>query len=99
MANPAHITHFGLPGIGRIPFGMHTCHLYNNRDQLVAALVPYFVAGLRGNERCLWITAPPLPASEAISALRDKMFEKLEAAVDRCENVANIIESVIIKHT
>jgi len=25
--------------------------------------------------------------------------EKLEAAVDRCENVANIIESVIIKHT
>jgi predicted phosphate transport protein (TIGR00153 family) len=27
------------------------------------------------------------------------IYEKLEAAVDRCENVANIIESVIIKHT
>jgi uncharacterized protein Yka (UPF0111/DUF47 family) len=26
------------------------------------------------------------------------IYEKLEAAVDRCENVANIIESVIIKH-
>ena len=28
-----------------------------------------------------------------------EIYEKLEAAVDRCENVANIIESVIIKHT
>lgn len=27
------------------------------------------------------------------------IYEKLEAAVDRCERVANIIESVIIKHT
>jgi len=27
-----------------------------------------------------------------------EVYEKLEAAVDRCENVANIIESVIIKH-
>jgi predicted phosphate transport protein (TIGR00153 family) len=26
------------------------------------------------------------------------IYEKLEAAIDRCENVANIIESVIIKH-
>lgn len=28
-----------------------------------------------------------------------EIYEKLEATVDRCENVANIIESVIIKHT
>ena len=28
-----------------------------------------------------------------------EVYEKLEAAVDRCENVANIIESVLIKHT
>jgi len=28
-----------------------------------------------------------------------EIYEKLEAAVDRCENVANIIESVIIKHS
>jgi len=27
------------------------------------------------------------------------LYEKLEAAIDRCENVANIIESVIIKHS
>lgn len=63
-------THFGLPGIGRIPFGIHTCHFYSNREQLVSALVPYFVAGLRGNELCLWVTAPPLPVGEAVEALR-----------------------------
>ena len=28
-----------------------------------------------------------------------EIYEKLEAAVDRCENVANIIESVMIKHS
>ena len=39
-------------------------------------------------------------AHDAITVVKWKeVYEKLEAAVDRCENVANIIESVIIKHT
>ena len=70
MENLSHITRFGLPGIDRIPFGTHACHVYRNCDELVAALVPYFVAGLRGNERCLWVTAPPLMARQAYQALR-----------------------------
>jgi hypothetical protein len=68
--NAGHFTSCGLPGIDVVPFGMHACHFYETRDQLVAALVPYFVAGLRGNERCLWITASPLPARDAMQALR-----------------------------
>lgn len=37
---------------------------------------------------------------DPLNVLRWKeVYEKLEAAVDRCENVANIIESVVIKHT
>lgn len=37
---------------------------------------------------------------DALTVVKWKeVYEKLEAAVDRCENVANIIESVIIKHT
>jgi hypothetical protein len=64
------ITHCGLPGINRVPFGMHACHFYRDRAELAAALVPYFVAGLRGHERCLWVTAPPLPAADALAALR-----------------------------
>ena len=70
MGNLSHITHFGLRGIDRIPFGSHACQFYGNRDELVGALVPYFVAGLRGNERCIWVAAPPLPAREAYRALR-----------------------------
>jgi hypothetical protein len=70
MAKLPLFTHCGLPGIDLIPFGMHACHFYSDRDQLVSALVSYFVAGLRGKERCLWITAPPLPAREAVQALR-----------------------------
>jgi len=49
---------------------MHACLFYSDPDQLVAALVPYFVVGLRANERCLWVIAPPLRAREAVQALR-----------------------------
>jgi hypothetical protein len=52
MANLPHITRFGLPGIDRVPFGMHACHSYSNRDQLVVAVAPYSVAG-----RCVQIAA------------------------------------------
>lgn len=39
-------------------------------------------------------------ASDPLIVIKWKdIYEKLEAAIDRCENVANIIESVIIKHT
>jgi hypothetical protein len=41
MANLSHITRCGLPGIEWVP-----C-----TDQLVAALVPYAIAGLQDNER------------------------------------------------
>lgn len=76
LANRSHITHFGLPGIDRIPFGMHACHLYKTRDELIRALVPYFLTGLSGKERCLWVTAPPLPAREAYQALRTHGVEE-----------------------
>jgi hypothetical protein len=49
---------------------MHVCHLYRNRDQLVEALVPYFVVGLRGHERGFWRTGPPVPWRVACQALR-----------------------------
>src|SRR5215813_13660768 len=70
VATLSHMTCCGLPGIDGVPFGTHACHFYKNRDELIAALVPYFVAGLSANERCLWITAAPLPAREALDELR-----------------------------
>lgn len=70
VSKEPHFTRCGLQGIDGVPYGMHACHFYRNRDELIAATVPYFVAGLRSNERCLWVTAPPLPASEAVRTLR-----------------------------
>jgi hypothetical protein len=70
MSFAAHLTECGLPGIKGIPYGVHMCHFYQSREDLAAALVPYFAAGLRNNERCIWITAEPLDAAGAKLELR-----------------------------
>ena len=64
------LTNCGLQGIDRIPYGIHMCHFYRDREDLVDALVPFFIAGLNNNERCIWITAEPLDASGARLALQ-----------------------------
>lgn len=70
--NPlAHITECGLPGVTTIPYGVHMCHFYETRADLAAALVPYFVAGLKKQERCIWVTAAPLDAAAAATELRN----------------------------
>ena len=70
-----HLTDCGLPGVKDIPYGVHMCHFYRDKDELAAALVPYFAAGLRANERCIWITAAPLPAHDAKAALAASAFD------------------------
>jgi len=70
MSRP-NLTDCGLPGIRQVPYGVHMCHFYSTREELAAALVPYFVAGLRANERCIWICAEPLPAAQARAKLVD----------------------------
>jgi hypothetical protein len=60
MANLSHIARFGLPGIDPAPFGMNACYFYSNRNQLVTALAPYLIRGLRGSERCLRVTGTSL---------------------------------------
>jgi hypothetical protein len=69
MSAPAHITDCGLTGIKAIPYGLHMCHFYEKREELAATLVPYFVAGLQKNERCIWITAEPLDVRAAEAEL------------------------------
>jgi hypothetical protein len=76
------ITECGLPGIKRIPYGLHACHFYPGRQELLEALVPYFLAGLRAGERCIWIAAPPLPAEEARRELR-AAWPAADAAIAR----------------
>jgi two-component system, sensor histidine kinase PdtaS len=69
MNGHAHITDCGLTGIKAIPYGLHMCHFYEKREELSATLVPYLVAGLQKNERCIWITAEPLDARAAEAEL------------------------------
>jgi hypothetical protein len=70
-----------MTGIGgAVPYGTHLCHFYETRDELAAALVTYFTAGLRGGERCIWITAAPLGADEAEAELRNAGLD-VDAAV------------------
>lgn len=76
-----YVTECGIPGIGEIPFGIHMCHFYPQRQHLIDGLVPYFKAGLSNNERCLWITAPPLPADEAKAELQ-KAVPGLQALLE-----------------
>jgi len=70
-----HITDCGLPGIRDIPYGVHMCHFYDGREELAAVLVPYFAAGLRNNERCIWITADPLDEAQARLELQKAGFD------------------------
>lgn len=58
-------TSSGIPGIGKVPWGTHLCHFYRTREDLIESIVPFFIAGLKNNEQCMWGTAAPLYADEA----------------------------------
>ncbi|MGD9075576.1 MAG: PAS domain S-box protein [Desulfobacteraceae bacterium] len=59
----------GLDMMGHVPLGTHICHFYQTKKDLVDILVPYFKAGLEGNQLCIWITSEPLPVREAKAVL------------------------------
>ena len=60
----------GLPVLGEIPWGTHLCQFYERPEDLLETLVPYFKAGLEGNEVCVWVTDHELSVGAAAGALR-----------------------------
>ena len=60
----------GINVIANVPWGTHICHFYSIKEDLVDILVPYFKAGLKNNELCLWVTSEPLLTYEAILSLK-----------------------------
>ena len=74
------LTKYGIPGIDKVPFGIHVCHFYRTGEDLIDALVPYFAAGLGNNESCVWVT--PFSNDEARSALRGTL-SGVDALVDK----------------
>ncbi len=60
----------GLQAMASLAWGSHIGQFFRSADDLCDVLVPYFLAGLQNNERCLWVTAAPLDAEAARAALR-----------------------------
>lgn len=61
----------GIDIVGEVPWGTHFCQFYQSQQDLIETLIPYFAAGLRSNESCVWITSEPLGTDQALKALRD----------------------------
>jgi len=59
----------GIEIIGQVPWGTHFCQFYQDEGDLIDILVPYFKAGLEGNEFCMWVTSEPLRVEQAKAAL------------------------------
>jgi hypothetical protein len=64
----------GIDIIGDVPWGARICLFYQNTEELIDILVPYFKAGLKNNEACLWITSESLDKEAAEKALRRTLF-------------------------
>lgn len=45
----------GIPQLGEIPWGSHICHFYKNDDDIFKISIPFIAAGLKDNERCIWV--------------------------------------------
>lgn len=52
-----------------LPWGSHVCQFYNQKEDLLEMLVPYFKQGLERNEACAWMLGE-LGVEEAKAALR-----------------------------
>jgi hypothetical protein len=75
------VTECGIPGIASVPVGVHMCHFYPARQELVDCLVPYFKTGLQNEECCIWIAADPLPANAAKAELAN-VEPRLDEMID-----------------
>jgi PAS domain S-box-containing protein len=60
----------GIGILGNVPWGSHFCLFYETGEDLIDILVPYFKAGLKNNELCVWVTSEPLNEKKAKDALR-----------------------------
>src|SRR6188474_2068532 len=75
-----YITESGIPDVGKIPWGTHFCQLYSGKADLVQSLVPYFIAGLRNNEQCIWITSESYDAHEVTADFK-RLASEFETAI------------------
>jgi hypothetical protein len=65
----------GIEAVGEIPWGAHFCQFYGSQADLTETLVPYFEAGLRAGESCLWAAGDKLAAQKAEALMTDAVPE------------------------
>jgi hypothetical protein len=63
----------GIGAVGDAPWGSHMCQFYETKEDLLRLLVPYFKAGLKNNEFCLWVTSEPVTREDAWEAMAKAM--------------------------
>ncbi len=68
--------------IVNLPWGSHSCNFYKARTDLLDILTPYFKAGLRDHEFCLWVTSKPLAVKDAVRAMR-KAVPKFDSYLEK----------------
>ena len=73
----------GIDAVGPLPWGTHFCQFYEERQDLLDTLVPYFAAGLGNDEACMWVTSDPLSVEGVTSALRDRVPDLDDRLADR----------------
>lgn len=59
----------GIALVGELPWGTHFCQFYRTQKDMIDIVVPYFRAGLEGNELCVWVTSDFLTTEDALDAL------------------------------
>lgn len=64
-----------IAAVGPLPWGTHFCQFYETKHDLVETLVPYFAAGIKANEACLWVTSEPLEAEESAELMTEALPE------------------------
>jgi PAS domain S-box-containing protein len=63
----------GIGTVGDIPWGTHFCYFYENKEDLLDVLIPYFKTGLEQKEFCVWGVFDPLDEQEARDAVERAM--------------------------
>ena len=63
----------GISGLGELPASTHFALFYETREDLLDVIVPFFAAGLKANELCVWLPSVPTMERAAMAKLREQV--------------------------
>lgn len=63
--------------------GTHFCQFYRTQEDLMEILVPYFKAGLKNNELCIWTVSEPFKAKEEAVEKFRKVIPQLDVYLEK----------------